>query len=376
MLSYWEKESFINYDYAIIGSGIVGLSTAISLKEEAPDASIVIFERGLLPTGASTKNAGFACFGSLTELIADVEILGKAKTMELVNERWQGLQKLRSRLSNEELGYLGLGGYELIRESELHFLDALDEINEMLMPLFNKPVFKVVEEQIETLGFDKNYVNSLIYNEFEGQIHTGAMMKSLMKKAQSLDIHIITGAEVAQFEDTKDGVILSVNNLASNSNIDYQCQKLAICTNAFTKKLVPEIDLYPGRGLVLVTQPLEKVPFKGVFHMDQGYYYFRNIGNRIIFGGGRNLDFEVEKSTSFEINKKIEKELHRLLREVIMPNTRFEVDQTWVGIMAFGENKIPIYHQYSSNVWLGVRLGGMGVAIGSRMGEKLAKKML
>ncbi|MGZ5243758.1 MAG: hypothetical protein ACXWW0_07675 [Bacteroidia bacterium] len=34
MLSFWERESFLHYDIIIIGSGIVGLSTAISLKEK------------------------------------------------------------------------------------------------------------------------------------------------------------------------------------------------------------------------------------------------------------------------------------------------------------------------------------------------------
>jgi gamma-glutamylputrescine oxidase len=64
------------------------------------------------------------------------------------------------------------------------------------------------------------------------------------------------------------------------------------------------------------------------------------------------------------------------LKDIILPNLDYEIDHTWAGIMAFGENKIPIYKQHSTNVWLGVRLGGMGVAIGSRMGEKLAEKML
>ena len=61
MFSYWEQQSFTSYDYVIIGSGIVGLSTAIELKEKFPGATVLILERGLLPTGASSRNAGFAC---------------------------------------------------------------------------------------------------------------------------------------------------------------------------------------------------------------------------------------------------------------------------------------------------------------------------
>jgi gamma-glutamylputrescine oxidase len=376
MLSYWEKESFVNYDHIIIGSGIVGLSTAISIKEKNKSLNILVLERGILPTGASTKNAGFACFGSLTELLSDIEILGKEKTLELVNERWQGLLKLRERVGDEGLDYHGYGGYELMREEELPYIDKIDEVNNMLLPLFNEPVFSRVDKEIDALGFDKKVIKSLIYNRFEGQLHTGKMMRSLLNIAQQLGIQIITGAEVVSFEDKETSVNVNVKSSVTKNEIVFTANKIAICTNAFTKTLIKDLDISPGRGIVMVTKPIKNLPFKGVFHIEKGYYYFRNEGDRVIFGGGRNLDYKGETTTSFEVNLKIEQELKRQLKEIILPNLDYEIDCSWAGIMAFGENKIPIYKQHSTNVWLGVRLGGMGVAIGSRMGEKLAEKML
>ena len=75
-LSYWEYTSwFSNIDYAIVGSGIVGLCCALRLRERFPDAKILILERGALPQGASTKNAGFACFGSISEILDDLKKL-------------------------------------------------------------------------------------------------------------------------------------------------------------------------------------------------------------------------------------------------------------------------------------------------------------
>jgi glycine/D-amino acid oxidase-like deaminating enzyme len=69
-LSYWEiKNWFSNVDFTIVGSGIVGLHTAIRLRERFPKAKIILLEKGALPQGASTKNAGFACFGSVSEII-------------------------------------------------------------------------------------------------------------------------------------------------------------------------------------------------------------------------------------------------------------------------------------------------------------------
>jgi len=55
-LSYWEKETFINhFDFLIVRPGIVGLSTAIYLKEKYPNKKALAIERGCLPTGASSK---------------------------------------------------------------------------------------------------------------------------------------------------------------------------------------------------------------------------------------------------------------------------------------------------------------------------------
>ena len=73
-LSYWEIKNWLtNIDFTIVGSGIVGLNCALQLKQRYPTSKILILEKGILPQGASTKNAGFACFGSLSEIIDDLK---------------------------------------------------------------------------------------------------------------------------------------------------------------------------------------------------------------------------------------------------------------------------------------------------------------
>jgi len=47
----------------IIGGGLVGLSSAYSIKKAHPSLEILILERDVLPQGGSTKNAGFTNFG-------------------------------------------------------------------------------------------------------------------------------------------------------------------------------------------------------------------------------------------------------------------------------------------------------------------------
>ena len=86
-LSYWElKNWFTAIDYTIVGSGIVGLHTALRLRERFPESKILILEKGMLPEGASTKNAGFACFGSLSEIIDDLKTHSEEEVIQLVQK--------------------------------------------------------------------------------------------------------------------------------------------------------------------------------------------------------------------------------------------------------------------------------------------------
>src|SRR5687768_13658650 len=115
MVSIWEKETFLaDQDVIIAGSGFTGLWSALYLKKKKPDLKITILERGIIPTGASSRNAGFACFGSLTELVADANTLGKEQMLELVEMRYRGLQKIQKYFNRSAIDFDLCGGYELI----------------------------------------------------------------------------------------------------------------------------------------------------------------------------------------------------------------------------------------------------------------------
>ena len=94
--SYWENKTWLsNIDFVIVGSGIVGLNCALELREKYPKSKILILEKGIMPQGASSKNAGFACFGSTSELLNDLNNHSQEEVVELVTKRWEGLQLLR-----------------------------------------------------------------------------------------------------------------------------------------------------------------------------------------------------------------------------------------------------------------------------------------
>lgn len=373
MLSYWEKQSLLHYDHIVAGAGIVGLSTAISLKEKFPGDRVLVLERALLPTGASTRNAGFACVGSPTELLDYLDTMSKDEVVRLADLRWQGLKKLRARLGDESLGYRENGSYELISAGAIGVLEQLDRLNDMLKPVLGGNAFSLASDRISRFGFDPEYTQALIENHYEGELDAGKMMRALIDLAISRGVEIKTGCEVEQFEDTSDGVRVLARRGVTDDTLEFQARGLVICTNAFTKRLIPELDLQPGRGQVIITNPIAGLPFKGIFHFDKGYYYFREIEGRVLFGGGRHLDFKGETTTEFGANTQILQDLEEKLRTIILPATPFTLAGHWSGIMAFGSTRHPLVKRYSSHILVGVRMGGMGVAIGTAIGEQLAE---
>ena len=212
----------------------------------------------------------------------------------------------------------------------------------------------------------KSYLNKSIFNKYEGQIDTGEMMDSLLKKARSCGIRIINNVSLEGFEDLNSAVALKTNQFT------IKCKKLFIATNGFSNSIIEE-NVTPARAQALITKPIKGLNISGTFHLDEGYYYFRNIDNRILLGGGRNLDFQSENTTEFGLTELIQSKLEGLLKEVILPETNFEIEQRWSGIMGIGKKKIAISKQLSNNVYCGVRLGGMGIAIGTNVGIELAE---
>lgn len=365
-LSYWEiKNWFTNVDFTIVGSGIVGLHCALELRERFPESKILILEKGILPQGASTKNAGFACFGSLSELIDDLKTHTEEEVIQLVQKRWNGMQLLRKRLGDATLDFKPYGGYELfLQDDDATYSECLQKmpfLNEILKPLFKADVFS---KEVDRFAF-ANIKEYSIFNPFEAQINTGNMMQALLKEAISKDILILNQAEVSSFTDKNDSVELVVNDYSFNT------KKMLFATNGFASQLTNN-EVKPARAQVLITEPIANLDIKGTFHLDKGYYYFRNFEDRILLGGGRNLDFEGETTTDLSQTEKIQNKLEDLLKNVILPNQEFQIAHRWSGIMGIGAHKNPIVSQLSNNVYCGVRLGGMGVAIGSLIGKELA----
>lgn len=371
--SYWEKQTFFTADVLIIGSGIVGLNAALTIKLSSPKTKVIVLERGFLPSGASTKNAGFACFGSISELIEQEKICGPDGLHQLISKRWKGLLKLRNLLGDTTICYENYGGYELFKPIEDDLAQQcvlkLSHFNNLIADIVgNKEVYTVANGEISTLGFGG--ISTLLKNKLEAQLDPGLMMKALLAKVAALGVTVLNNCVVKKINEEDSTVLIETEQG------NFACKKVVLTTNAFINELLPSINVVPGRGQVIITKPIPNLKLKGTFHYDKGYYYFRNVSNRVLLGGGRNLDFKTEETTEFGETKKVQTALFNLLKETILPETPFEIDQKWSGIMAFGKDLHPIIEEVRPSVFCAVRCNGMGIAIGSQTGQEVGELVL
>lgn len=373
-LSIWEKESFFAaQDVIIVGSGLMGLWTALELKNKNHSLRITILERNITPFGASTRNAGFACFGSPTEMIYDAENMGTDEMMEIARMRYLGIEKIKNTFTARQLELDNCGGYECINRNYKYW-NALDEkidwLNSQLKELtgltetFVRKDGDIAKKGLR--GFD-----AMIENSLEAGLHSGKLVSSLIQKVQAAGVGILNGIEVQAWEKSAEGV-----NIFTNQQIRLTGKQLLFCTNAFGNTLLPQLKITPARGQVILTSPIPGLAMRGTFHFDEGFYYWRNLGNRILLGGARNEAFDEERTTDISGSALIKNKLIEFLQTHLDPSYSYTIEDYWSGIMGFTENKKPLLTRIEDHVFAAIACNGMGVALTPVMGEKAAELMM
>ena len=366
-LSYWEKSTYLeNIDFLIIGSGIVGLSTAIFLKKKNKNYKVLVIDRGYLPTGASTKNAGFTCFGSPTELFDDLQNMNELTVWDTFSNRYMGLNTLFELVQKDKIAYRECKSWDIISSKKNNDItkDFIEYINQKAYEITGvKEIYH--EDKLISSKFGFEEINTSYCNKLEGAIHTGKMIQELYKKAILNDVNVLFGMNAEKLDHS------TQENVIETQFGEIKAKNTIIATNGFAKKWIKD-DILPARAQVIITNEIPDLKINGTFHYEKGYYYFRNVGNRVLLGGGRNLDFKGETTEEFGSSEQIHLKLRELLKNVILPKHTYEIQDSWSGIMGVGKSKSPIIKKINNNTAIGVRMGGMGVAIGAQVGKKLA----
>ncbi|MEJ6795404.1 MAG: FAD-dependent oxidoreductase [Flavobacteriales bacterium] len=363
--SYWERQFITDRaDLIIIGGGITGLSTAYHTRLLHPEWKIVVLEKFPISTAASTRNAGFACFGSAGELVDDLASgMSINSVLTLAEKRYKGLLLLRKTLGESNLDYFPCGGTELFDFSQKNEFKTvchyLEELNNSLKSITGEDfTYKTTDVPGCLTGYENAISNSL-----EGKLNPGKMIQAWRKLCQENNIEIYCGAE-AKIQEGSKNVLFGNHIIHSN--------QIAVCTNGLTNSMIPKLKVMPARNLVLLTDKLPTIDLPSTYHHDKGYIYFRKIDDRILIGGGRNKFMNTESTSKFKVNEQLKEYLLEYLKNHFQVEKE-SVSQEWTGIMGVGNSKKVLIKRLDETTVTGVRLGGMGIAIGTLVGKEVSE---
>lgn len=354
--SYWETKGWLrDLDAVVVGGGLVGMSAALRLRQRHPDWRMLIVDRATVG-GATTRNAGFACFGSPSELLEDWQQLGAEATVALVKMRWDGLQALRQTWGDHALGYRDCGAVEAFSDPALLAAcrDALPRLNEALCDTLGTEPFTT---DVKAGDAGLTGLEGVIASPLEGAIDTSCLATTLREQLHRENIGLLTGHEVTNLThgqgcwtvETAEGHI--------------QAPRVLVANNGWASALL-DLDVQTAPNTVLVSQPQAALLLPSTVHHDRGYVYAREVDGRVLIGGGRHWTCSSEA-------ERVER-LKAWAVEHIAGLSHFEVEFQWQGHLGVGASRGPLIEDLGDGLYAGVRMGGMGVAIGTLVGRKLA----
>lgn len=373
--SHWEQTTFLRSpDVAIIGAGLTGLQAALELKRLQPQADVLVVERAAIPRGASTRNAGFACFGGPTELLADLDAYGEESMVDTVRKRFAGIKALEQNFAHRGIDWVKNGGYEVVDDPATQAMvrKRLPELNALLHEVTG--LEKTWSEETQSWKTP----NLLLYNPLEAQLHPGKLVSLLLADCHAAGIRFLFGSEV---EEIKGGAAGAVEIKGAGWGTVTAGQAL-VTVNAFAQKLLPADfpeGIRPVRNQIMISNPLPDFNLKGTYHYHQGYVYFRNVGvDRLLIGGARHLAGVTSETDQFGPNGVPEAYLLEKLNEWFPERAWTDADfpTRWSGIIAQGDGKTPVLRYAAENVLVAGRLAGMGVALSADLGRRAAEKLL
>jgi glycine/D-amino acid oxidase-like deaminating enzyme len=374
--SYWEARTWLeDLDVLVVGAGIVGMSAALHARALHPGARIAVVDRSPFTDGGSTRNAGFACFGSPEELAQDREVLGDAAAADLVRTRLEGLGLLRNLLGDQHIGFDPTGSHALLRPGRP--VPDLASLNAWLAPVTGLDATFVAPAH-PPRGIAPELAHHATFSPLEGLIDTGRMVARFRSLLAAADIPVLHGLSASDLGCTpgpspRPRIVLhrSPQPQPQPDSLPLSPASVVIATNAFASQLIPGLDVAPAANRVLVTAPIPNCPLRGTFHVDAGYLYFRELHGRVLIGGGRHFPEAAEDAAGDAVRQRLIEELG-----LWVPAARgAKIEYDWTGLLGVGAARMPIVRtapEVAPGVIVAVRMGGMGVAIGTAVGKAAA----
>lgn len=336
-------------DVAIVGAGVTGCSAALRLAEAG--LRVRVHEARGIAEGASGRNGGFVLGGGAARYDVARETYGA----EPAAAYWRWTEEALDRMAE-------LAGDALVRHGSYR-LAADEEEREGI---------RLEYEALSEDGFDAEWLDEVpggaaglfhgaISHPRDGSIQPARFARRLAALATA------AGAEIREHDTVDDVEALDAD-------------RVLVATDGYGHGLVPELAglVWPTRGQVLASEPLDRVLYDRPHYARQGFDYWQQLSDgRILLGGFRDVSIldeltDVEETTP-TIQASLESFLHELAGEEV------GVTHRWAGIFGLTQDLLPLVGPvpgHDGRVWVAGGYSGHGNVLGFACGALVADAML
>jgi glycine/D-amino acid oxidase-like deaminating enzyme len=330
-------------DVAIVGAGVTGCGAALRLAQAG--MRVRVHDARGIAEGASGRNGGFTLRGGAARYDVARETYGD----EQARAFWRWTEGALDRI--EELAG------DALRRPGSYRLAADEEEREQIRAEY---------EALHEDGFGVEWLDEFprfygaISHACDGSIQPARFVRRLAALAAE------AGAELREHERVDDVESLDATHVL-------------VATDGYGRDLLPELAdaLWPTRGQVVVSEPLERMLYDRPHYARQGFDYWQQLPDRrLLLGGFRDVSILDELTDVEQTTPTIQAALARFLSELSDGEAR--ISHRWAGIFALTQDMLPLVGRVPGRdrVWIAAGYSGHGNVLGFACGELVAGTIL
>jgi glycine/D-amino acid oxidase-like deaminating enzyme len=355
---------------AILGAGYTGLSAARQLARTG--ASVVVFDRGVVGSGASSRNAGQVLTGLKLEPAALVARYGETRARQLFDVSRDAIDALEALVAEERIDCdLQRTGHLQAAAKPSHF-EAFKEEQALLARVFGHRVSLVAEsEQVAELGA-RGY-HGLLLDENSRALNPAQYVHGLATAARRAGALIVENTAVETM--SRIGTEWTIDTGAGQ----IRARDVLVATNGYTGHVTPALQrrLIPIGSYIITTAPLPpeaaaRILPKRRMVFDSRYFlhYFRlTADNRLLFGWRAEFS-----GPTLESETRAVAILRRAMSSTFPELSATPIDYAWSGRVAFTRDQMPHAGRMDDMFYAGGYCGH-GVAMATYLGEQIARRI-
>jgi gamma-glutamylputrescine oxidase len=335
----------------IVGAGITGCACALALARVGRRVR-VLDERPHGAEGASGRNGGFALGGGAARYDVARESYGPERALLL----WRRTEDALDRLGE-------LAGDALRRPGSLRLAadeEERDDIRKEFDALREDGLDAEWRDGGELPEHLRGSFHGAIFHPADGAVQPARLVRRLAAAATEAGAEFRLGKRLERLDDR-------------------EAPDIVLATDGYGRGLVPELDerIWPARGQVVATEPLEERLFPIPHYARQGFDYWQQLEDgRLVAGGFRDFSIMSELTDVEETTPVIQDALTSFIHDLL--GRAPEITHRWAGIFGLTQDLLPLVGRVPGydGVWVAAGYSGHGNVLGFLSGGLVALALL